>query len=89
MNDTPEKLWVDPTGVDDLDMYIAHASDTMDYLNMDIPYIRKDISDSRIEKLEQALRFYVANHLIPDEGPWGINSTDFGEVARAALTGEP
>jgi hypothetical protein len=40
---------------------------------------------TRIEQLEEALKFYVANHLIPDEGPWGINSTDFGEVARAAL----
>jgi hypothetical protein len=44
---------------------------------------------ARIEQLEQALRFYVANHLTPNEGPWGINSTDFGEVARAALAGEP
>jgi hypothetical protein len=40
--DAPDRLWVDPTGVDELDMYVAHASDTMDYLNMDVSYTRTD-----------------------------------------------
>lgn len=43
----------------------------------------------RIEALEAALRFYTGIYepglSNPDEGPWGINSTDFGEVARKAL----
>jgi hypothetical protein len=42
----PKMLWVDPTGVDELNMYVGHASATMDYLNMDVAYIRKDISDA-------------------------------------------
>jgi hypothetical protein len=54
MTHAPEKLWVDPTGVDDLDMYIAHASDTMDYLNMDVSYTRTDIADARVKNLEEA-----------------------------------
>jgi hypothetical protein len=48
MTNAPDKLWVDPTGVDELDMYIAHASDTMDYLNMDVEYTRTDIADARV-----------------------------------------
>jgi hypothetical protein len=42
----PKMLWVDPSSADELNMYIGHASATMDYLNMDIAYIRKDISDA-------------------------------------------
>tara|TARA_R110000851_G_scaffold13075_2_gene44920 strand:- start:1081 stop:1389 length:309 start_codon:yes stop_codon:yes gene_type:complete len=55
MTDAPETIWVDPTGVDELDMYVAHASDTMDYLNMDIAYTRTDIPQARIAQLEAAL----------------------------------
>jgi hypothetical protein len=51
----PKLLWVDPTGVDELSMYVGHASATMDYLNMDVAYIRKDIPDARIAKLRKAL----------------------------------
>lgn len=44
---------------------------------------------NRIEELEVALRFYTGLYepglSNPNEGPWGINSTDFGEVARKAL----
>jgi hypothetical protein len=28
MTNAPEKIWIDPTGFDDLDMYFAHASNT-------------------------------------------------------------
>lgn len=42
---------------------------------------------ARVEKLEGALNYYAANHEWPNEGPWGVDSTDFGEVARAALEG--
>jgi uncharacterized Zn finger protein (UPF0148 family) len=52
MIDAPDRLWVDPTGVDELDMYIAHASDTMDYLNMDISYTRDDIGHAQRAALE-------------------------------------
>ena len=38
------------------------------------------------ERLREALRYYAKNHY-PDinAGPWGVNSNDFGDVARAAL----
>ena len=36
-------------------------------------------------RLREALHFYSGNHAIPNDGPWGVNSNDFGRVARAAL----
>ena len=40
----------------------------------------------RIEALEKALEYYAKNHYPNvDDGPWGQNSNDFGDVARAAL----
>jgi hypothetical protein len=70
MTDGPKRLWVDPTGVDELNMYVAHASDIMDYLNMDVEYVRTDlcnvthlsfarenmVAQARIAELEAALR---------------------------------
>ncbi|GAA0730048.1 hypothetical protein [Sphingomonas japonica] len=38
-----------------------------------------------IQIMREALDFYSANHEWPNEGPWGVDSTDFGNVARAAL----
>jgi hypothetical protein len=52
----PNMLWIDPTGVDKLNMYVGHGSDTMDYLNMDVSYTRTDISQARIKELEAALK---------------------------------
>ena len=40
-----------------------------------------------IERLRKALQYYAGHHAIPSEGPWGIDSDDFGNVARAALEG--
>ncbi len=39
----------------------------------------------RIAVLEAALSYYAKEHKNPSEGPWGLNSTDFGNVARRAL----
>jgi len=36
-------------------------------------------------RLRAALHFYSDNHAIPNDGPWGVDSNDFGGVARAAL----
>lgn len=33
----------------------------------------------------KALEFYAGDHANPNEGPWGVNSNDFGSVARKAL----
>jgi hypothetical protein len=41
-----------------------------------------------INRLREVLNFYAANHEWPNEGPWGVDSTDFGDVARAALKGD-
>ena len=37
------------------------------------------------DQLVAALRFYAEEHQNPNEGPWGANSIDFGDIARAAL----
>lgn len=40
-------------------------------------------------RLRDALTFYAEGHSQnPNEGPWGMASTDFGQLARVAL-GEP
>lgn len=44
-----------------------------------------DQPSARERRLEEALRFYAAEDLPPNEGPWGVNSTDFGTIARQAL----
>jgi hypothetical protein len=69
MTNAPEKIWVDPTGVDELDMYIAHASNTMDYLNMDVEYTRTDIADARVKNLEDALSALI--ELNDNHSPFG------------------
>ena len=39
-----------------------------------------------IERLREALRYYAKNHYPNvNDGPWGVNSNDWGDVARAAL----
>lgn len=38
-----------------------------------------------IERYEAALALYAGEHKVPNEGPWGADSTDFGNVARDAL----
>ena len=38
------------------------------------------------ERLTGSLRFYADFHENPNDGPWGVNSQDFGKEARAALT---
>ena len=39
-----------------------------------------------VERLREALRYYADEHKNPNEGPWGANSDDFGDRARAALS---
>jgi len=40
-------------------------------------------------RLREAMYFYSGNHAIPNNGPWGVNSNDFGRVAREALEVKP
>jgi hypothetical protein len=41
---------------------------------------------TKIDKIRAALLYYCKPHDRPNEGPWGINSTDFGKVAAEALS---
>ena len=44
---------------------------------------------NEIDRLREALRFYAKNHYPNiDDGPWGPNSNDWGDVARTALEGK-
>jgi hypothetical protein len=46
--------------------------------------------ESLVQRLDEArgvLHFYADFHENPNDGPWGINSQDFGEAARAFLAG--
>lgn len=38
------------------------------------------------KRLREGLDYYAKDHPFPNDGPWGVNSDDFGNVARAALT---
>ncbi len=48
-----------------------------------------EAKDKLIAELVEALKFYSGVYepglSRPNEGPWGVNSKDFGEVARSAL----
>jgi len=58
------------------------------------PRVRADKSDLALllslarqaGEMREALEFYAMEHEFPSDGPWGVNSTDFGDVARAALS---
>ena len=46
-------------------------------------------AQNRVTALEAALSYYAKEHKNPSEGPWGLTSTDFGNVARRALDAKP
>ena len=63
-----------------------------DDLTLVYMWARRDADDeikklrAENERLREALRYYAKNHYPNvDDGPWGPNSNDFGDVARAAL----
>ena len=37
------------------------------------------------DTLRDALEYYANEHANPNDGPWGVNSGDFGQLARHAL----
>ena len=49
----------------------------------------QDLSDylaANNKKLREALRYYAKTDYFPtSDGPWGVDSDDFGNVARTAL----
>ena len=50
---------------------------------------RDALMTARVTALEAALSYYAKEHKNPSEGPWGLTSTDFGNVARRALEAKP
>ena len=42
-----------------------------------------------VAAMRTALHFYADFYGNPNDGPWGINSDDFGKVARTALGSKP
>lgn len=50
---------------------------------LDPDRLREDRDE--LNHLRKALHYYADFHEYPSDGPWGINSQDFGNVARAAL----
>ena len=45
----------------------------------------RDAAWARVAVLEEALRYYANTIGNPNDGPWGVESRDFGNVAIAAL----
>ncbi len=60
---------------------LAHALHQLGQAKAELATLR-----AQVERLTGALRFYADFHENPNDGPWGINSQDFGKEARAALT---
>jgi hypothetical protein len=42
--------------------------------------------EAKLAKAVEALHFYADFFEVPNDGPWGSGSTDFGQKAKAALT---
>ena len=67
-----EKHWMMDS--DAIDMQREEAAD------------RIEAQAEKIEKLREALEYYAdRNNQCPNEGPWGVDSTDFGLVALKTL----
>lgn len=41
--------------------------------------------EAKLAKAVEALHFYADFYEAPNDGPWGVNSDDFGTKARAVL----
>jgi hypothetical protein len=46
--------------------------------------LRRTLAANR--KMRAALEWYGGAHQFPSDGPWGVNSDDFGQRARSALS---
>ena len=62
--------------LDDLSLFLDAGSDQIETLQ------------AENARLREALEYYAKAHKWPNDGPWGIDSKDFGDVARKALEGK-
>ena len=92
MSDAPERIWIeDEFGEGDDDQWTYGTWDVRNYMGYDVEYVRADIVQNLTaerDRLRRALHYYADFHSVPSDGPWGVNSKDFGTAARAALKGE-
>jgi hypothetical protein len=80
MTDAPEKIWA---GGREPEWFFNDPSDHRDGGYKE--YTRTDIAQARIAQLEEALRFYAISAFNPNDGPWGVESDDYGHIACMAL----
>jgi hypothetical protein len=75
--------------------YNCRLEDALVAADLDYERLRDHIEEQQLDivtlgqevgRLREALDYYAKNHYPNvNDGPWGANSTDFGDVARAAL----
>ena len=46
---------------------------------------RAEAAEAKLAKALEVLRFYADSYEIPNDGPWGVSSDDYGKKARATL----
>ena len=69
----------------------------VDHMSLEDCFCQSSLYDQAADRIEQltaerdrlrrALHYYADFHSVPSDGPWGVNSKDFGTAARAALKG--
>lgn len=75
--------------------YTTRLEEDLVAADLETESLRKHIAQQQLDivtlgqevgRLREALDYYAKNHYPNlDNGPWGANSNDFGDVARAAL----
>lgn len=69
--------------------FADHASLAKQIANIPLPdhetLLAVAMNLPEVAALRKALHFYADFYENPNEGPWGVNSEDFGKVARTAL----
>lgn len=85
MTDAPERIWAEmPEVFDGMGFCQEHKRADL------VEYVRADIHAALVKRLweaREALHFYADFHENPNDGPWGVNSQDFGKAAQAFLAG--
>jgi hypothetical protein len=76
--------------IDDPSLVLLYALPLPDHAALLAHAMRLPEVAAMVKRLEEAwvvLHFYADFHENPNDGPWGVNSQDFGKAARAFLAG--